>query len=100
MRPVCLIMIFFTFYTTLPHNFIKDKLFDLIERTYIHHIHFGKTMHDFFLVFFRSKMCFCPYMQGKESLLSSPYLACNDRNTFALLTLHVTTETHFTSKKN
>ena len=34
MRPVCLFMIFFTLYTTLPHNLIKDKLIDLIERTF------------------------------------------------------------------
>ena len=34
MRPVCLLMIFFTLYTTLPHNLIKDKLIDLIERTF------------------------------------------------------------------
>ena len=25
---------FFTLYTTLPHNLIKDKLIDLIERTF------------------------------------------------------------------
>ena len=29
MRPVCLLM-----YTTLPHNLIKDKLIDLIERAF------------------------------------------------------------------
>ena len=34
MRPVCLLMSFFTLYTTLPHNLIKDKLIDLIERTF------------------------------------------------------------------
>ena len=34
MRPVCLLMIFSTLYTTLPHNLIKDKLFDPIERTF------------------------------------------------------------------
>ena len=34
MRPVCLLMIFSTLYTTLPHNLIKDKLIDLIERTF------------------------------------------------------------------
>ena len=34
MRPVCLPMIFSTLYTTLPHNLIKDKLIDLIERTF------------------------------------------------------------------
>ena len=33
MRPVCLHMIVFTLYTTLPHNLIKDKMDDLIERT-------------------------------------------------------------------
>ena len=33
MRPVCLHTIFSTLYTTLPHNLIKDKLVDLIERT-------------------------------------------------------------------
>ena len=27
-------MIFFTLYTTLPHNLIKEKLLDLIERTF------------------------------------------------------------------
>ena len=32
MRPVCLLMIFLL--TTLPHNLIKDKLIDLIERTF------------------------------------------------------------------
>ena len=37
-------------YTTLPHNLIKDKLIDLIERTF-----------------------------NRES---SPYIACNDSNTF------------------
>ena len=26
--------VFFTLYTTLPHNLIKDKLIDLIERTF------------------------------------------------------------------
>ena len=34
MRPVCLLMIFSTLYTTLPHNLIKDKLIDLIEGTF------------------------------------------------------------------
>ena len=34
MRLVCLLMIFSTLYTTLPHNLIKDKLTDLIERTF------------------------------------------------------------------
>ena len=43
---------FSTLYTTLPHNLIKDKLIDLIERTF--------------------------YGEG------SPYLACNNRNTFLL----------------
>ena len=33
MRPVCLLMIF-TLYTTFPHKLIKDKLIDLIERTF------------------------------------------------------------------
>ena len=33
MRPVCLLMIFLL-YTTLPHNLIKNKLIDLIERTF------------------------------------------------------------------
>ena len=33
MRPVCLHTIFYTLYTTLPHNLIKDKPLDLIERT-------------------------------------------------------------------
>ena len=33
-RPVCLHTIFSTLYTTLPHNLIKDKLVDLIERTF------------------------------------------------------------------
>ena len=34
MRPVCLLMIFSTLYTTLPHNLITDKLIDLTERTF------------------------------------------------------------------
>ena len=35
MRPVCLLIFFFsTLYTTLAHNVIKDKLIDLIERTF------------------------------------------------------------------
>ena len=34
MRPVCPLMIFSTLYTTLPHDLIKDKLIDLIERTF------------------------------------------------------------------
>ena len=34
MQPVCLLMIFSTLYTTLPHNLIKDRLIDLIERTF------------------------------------------------------------------
>ena len=34
MRPVCLLMIFPSLYTTLPLNLIKDKLIDLIERTF------------------------------------------------------------------
>ena len=34
MRPVCLLMIFSTLYTTLPHNLINDKLVDLLERSY------------------------------------------------------------------
>ena len=44
---------FSTLYTTLPHNSIKYKLIDLIERTF--------------------------YREG------SPYLACNNRNTFFTL---------------
>ena len=31
----CLYMIFSTLYTTLPHHLIKDKLIDLINRTFI-----------------------------------------------------------------
>ena len=34
MRTVCLLMNFFTLYTTLPHDLIKDKLIDLTERTF------------------------------------------------------------------
>ena len=34
MRPFCLLMILSTLYTTLTHNLIKDKLIDLIERTF------------------------------------------------------------------
>ena len=34
MWPVYLHMIFSTLYTTLPHNLIKDKLVDLIERIF------------------------------------------------------------------
>ena len=34
MRPVCLLMIFSTLYTTLPNNLTRDKLIDLIERTF------------------------------------------------------------------
>ena len=34
MHPVCLITTFSTLSTTLPHNLIKDKLVDLIERTF------------------------------------------------------------------
>ena len=35
MRPICLLMIFLLFtLTALPHNLIKDKLIDLIERTF------------------------------------------------------------------
>ena len=34
MQPVCLLMIFSTLYTTLPYNLIKDKLINLIERTF------------------------------------------------------------------
>ena len=33
MRPVCLLIFFL--YTTLPHILIKDKLIDLIERTFL-----------------------------------------------------------------
>ena len=33
-RPVCLLMIFSTLFTTLPNNFTKDKLIYLIERTF------------------------------------------------------------------
>ena len=33
MRPVCL-HVFPTLYTTLPHNLIKDKLVDFIERIF------------------------------------------------------------------
>ena len=34
MRPVYLHMIFLHYNTTLPHNLIKDKLVDLIERIF------------------------------------------------------------------
>ena len=34
MRPVCLLMIFSTLHTILPHNLIQDKLIDLIERIF------------------------------------------------------------------
>ena len=34
MRLVCQLVIFPTFYTTLPHNVIKENLIDLIERTF------------------------------------------------------------------
>ena len=34
MRPVCSTCDFSTLYTTLTHNLIKDKLNDLIERTF------------------------------------------------------------------
>ena len=52
MRPVCLLMIFSTLYTTLLHNLIKDKLIDFIERTF------------------------------QRLPEGSPYLAYNDRNAF------------------
>ena len=49
MRPVYLLLLFFTLYTTLPHNLIKDKLFDLIERTFrekaLHTLHVMTEMH-------------------------------------------------------
>ena len=35
MPPLRLLMIFSTLYTALPHNLIKDKLNDLIERIFI-----------------------------------------------------------------
>ena len=38
-----------------------------------HHIHFDKTMHDIFKVFYKVKMRVCHYMQGKESLLYSRF---------------------------
>ena len=34
MRLVCQLMFFSILYTTLPHNLIKEKLTDLIERTF------------------------------------------------------------------
>ena len=34
MRQVCLLMIFSTLYTTLPHNLNTDKIIHLIERTF------------------------------------------------------------------
>ena len=34
MRPVCLLLSFLTLYTTLHHDLIKDKLINLIERTF------------------------------------------------------------------
>ena len=34
MVSVCLLMIYFTLYTTLHNNLIKDKLTDFIERTF------------------------------------------------------------------
>ena len=58
MRPVCLLMFFFSLNDLyfcilyLPHDSIKDKLTDLIERTF--------------------------QREGP------PYLACNDRNAFLL----------------
>ena len=35
MRPVCPHMFFSTLCTTLPHNLIKDRLVDLIERIFL-----------------------------------------------------------------
>ena len=34
MRPACLLMNCSTLYTTLPHDLIKDKLIDAIERSF------------------------------------------------------------------
>ena len=51
---------FSTFYTTLPHNLIKEKLLDLIERA------FKKTIKN-------------------EGTL---YLACNDKKAFLTSTYH------------
>ena len=34
MPPVCLNIFLSTHYTSLPHNLIKDKFIDLIERTF------------------------------------------------------------------
>ena len=34
MRPVCLLMVFSTINTTLPHDLIRDKLIHLIGRTF------------------------------------------------------------------
>ena len=51
MHPVCLHRIFSTLYTTLPHNLIKDKLVDLIEKKskekvlYILHVMIGMLFH-------------------------------------------------------
>ena len=52
MRPVCLLMIFSTLYTTKSHNLIKDKLIGFIKRTF----------------------------NREDSLYM--YLACKDRNAF------------------
>ena len=60
MRLVCSLLIFSTLYTTLPHNLIKEKLLDLLERAF--------------------KKIF-----KKEGML---YLACNDKKAFFTSTDH------------
>ena len=52
---------FSTLYTTLPHNLIKDKLIDLIERYKL-----------------------IDLIERTLQREGSPYLACNDRNAFLL----------------
>ena len=60
MRLVCSLMIFSTLYTTLPHNLIKEKLTDLIERA------------------------FKKFYENEGTL----YLACSDKNAFFTSTDH------------
>ena len=60
MQPVCLLMIFSTLYTYIPHILIKDKLIDLIEIT----IHLPCISH------FKMVMFLAPHLMESISLSS------------------------------
>ena len=91
MRPVCLLMIFFTLFTTLPHNLIKDKLIFTSEKHKKYHASSCQNVCDaltflldniifrFFTKLYR-KVVWIPMGTNCAPLVADLFLFCYERD--------------------